>query len=330
MNWPVYQDQRAAQMTNQSMNIPSCLTCGRELKPELIQLFDDRFYSPGTYDILRCCQCGLMQTWPQPNASEIGEIYKHYYNCDCEKAETYTRIRRQFINSSWYRLWLKLDGDICFHLRQGKGRLLDIGCNEGRGLVFYAQNGFQPEGLEINVKAAAVARAQGFMVHTVPLEHFSPVGLFDVIVLSNVLEHALDPIGMLKHVNRLLQPNGQVWISCPNADSLWRYRFGRYWTHWHIPFHLWHFSPRSLEAMLALAQFQIIEMQTFNPAIWISQGLSLAMERKLNLSNRLYRSAAVISGLTIVMRLLLFIIRQSSSSLSGDCLIVTASPSALE
>ena len=262
-------------MTDQSKNPPTCPICYRGLEPVLTQLFDDRYYSPGTYDILRCCQCGLMQTWPQPNASEMGEIYKRYYNCGCEKAETYTIIRRRFINSLWYRLWLKLDGDICFHLRQGKGRLLDIGCNEGRGLVFYSQNGFQPEGLEINVKAAAVARAQGFMVHTMPLEQFNPSGFFDVIVLSNVLEHALDPIGMLKHVHRLLQPNGQVWISCPNADSLWRYRLGRNWIHWHIPFHLWHFSPRSLEAMLAFAQFHIMEMQTFDPAIWIAQGLSV-------------------------------------------------------
>jgi SAM-dependent methyltransferase len=205
---------------------------------------------------------------------------------------------------------------------------LDIGCNDGRGLGFYSQNGFQPEGLEINIDAAAVARARGFVVHTVPLEKFNPAGFFDVIVLSNVLEHALDPIGMLKHVHRLLQPNGEVWISCPNADSRWRYKLGRYWIHWHVPFHLWHFSPRSLEEMLTLAHFQITVLQTFNPAIWIAQGLSLAMGRKLSLSNRLYRSAAVITGLTIVMRLLLPIIRQSSSSLSGDCLIITARPSA--
>ena len=310
------------------MNLSSCLICGRELKPALTRLFDDRYHSPGTYDILQCCQCGLMQTWPQPNAREIEEIYKRYYNCDCEKTGAYAIIRRRFISSLWYRPWLKLDGDICFHLRQGKGRLLDIGCNEGRGLGFYSKNGFQSEGLEINVKAAAVARARGFTVHTVPLEQFNPSGFFDVIVLSNVLEHALDPITMLKHVHRLLQPNGQVWISCPNADSLWRYRLGRYWIHWHLPFHLWHFSPRSLEAVLTLAQFQIVKMQTFNPAIWIAQGLSLAMGRRLSLSNRLYRSAAVISALAIALRLLLLLVKKNSSSLSGDCLIITARPSA--
>lgn len=307
------------------MNGPTCLICGRELKPVLTQLFDDRFYAPGTYDIGRCCQCGLEQTWPQLNASEISEIYGRYYNRDSENAETYTKYRRRFINSPWYRLWLKLDGDVCFHLRQGKGRLLDIGCNEGRGLGFYSQNGFQPEGLEINERAAGEARRQGFMVHTVPLERFYPSGLFDVIVLSNVLEHAPNPLSMLKNVHRLLKANGQVWISCPNADSLWRYRLGRHWINWHVPFHLWHFSPKSLQAMLTVAQFQVKEIRAFTPAIWIAQGLSLAMGRRLTLSNCLYRSAAVITALTIVVRLLLPIIREKGSSLSGDCLIITAS-----
>ena len=72
-------------MTDRLMNLPSCLICDRELKPVLTQLSDDRFYSPGTYDILRCCLCGLEQTWPQPNARVIRELYERYYNSDCEK-----------------------------------------------------------------------------------------------------------------------------------------------------------------------------------------------------------------------------------------------------
>ena len=313
-------------MPDQSIKLPSCLICHRGLELALSQLSDDRFNSPGFYDILRCRQCGLERTWPQPSPGVIRENYERYYNSGCEKGSIYAMARRRFINSSWYRVWLRLDGDICFHLRQGRGRLLDIGCNEGRGLGFYSKNGFQAEGLEINENAAGVARERGFIVHTVPLEQFNSTALFDVVVLSNVIEHSLDPLEMLKHVHRLLQPNGQVWISCPNADSLWRNGLGRYWGHWHVPFHLWHFSPRSLQEVLTMAQFQALEVQTFSPAIWIAQGLSLAVGRKLRLPIRLYRSAAAISGLTIAMRLFLPIIRQISSASSGDCLIITARP----
>ena len=51
-----------------------------------------------------------------------------------------------------------LDGDISFYSKHGKGRLLDIGCNEGRGLPIYKTNGFVVEGLEVNELAAAKAR----------------------------------------------------------------------------------------------------------------------------------------------------------------------------
>jgi 2-polyprenyl-3-methyl-5-hydroxy-6-metoxy-1,4-benzoquinol methylase len=80
-----------------------------------------------------------------------------------------------------------MDGDVFFYLRQGPGRLLDVGCNGGRGLVTYARNGFQAEGLEINEQAAAVARAQGCTVHVMTLAEFCPAEPFDVLVLSNVL-----------------------------------------------------------------------------------------------------------------------------------------------
>ena len=44
--------------------------------------------------------------------------------------------------------------------------LLDVGCNEGRGLTMYAGNGFQAEGLELNRVAADAARQKGFVVVT--------------------------------------------------------------------------------------------------------------------------------------------------------------------
>jgi len=68
---------------------------------------------------------------------------------------------------------MALDGDISFHSRRGQGRLLDVGCNKGRGLLIYQHNGFSPEGLELNEKAAQDARKAGFTVHTQTLEEFA-------------------------------------------------------------------------------------------------------------------------------------------------------------
>ena len=46
------------------------------------------------------------------------------------------------------RLWLRLDGDVAFHLRQGRGRLLAVGRHDSQGLARYRANGFAVEGIE--------------------------------------------------------------------------------------------------------------------------------------------------------------------------------------
>jgi 2-polyprenyl-3-methyl-5-hydroxy-6-metoxy-1,4-benzoquinol methylase len=75
-------------------------------------------------------------------------------------------------------------------------------------LKIYARNGYQVEGLELN-ETAAVARRRGFSVRTEALENFTTAAPFGVIVLSNVLEHSLNPTQMLRDVRRLLEPGGQ-------------------------------------------------------------------------------------------------------------------------
>ena len=275
---------------------------------------------------MQCGNCGLEQTWPRPSEAELQGLYERYYNFwGGEQDTTYTNIRQWFLDSALYRLWLKWDGDISFHLRRGTGRLLDIGCNEGRGLAIYARNGFQAEGLEVNERAAAVARARGFTVHTLPLAEFIPEKPYNVVVLSNVLEHVLDPVAMLTQIRGLLSPEGQVWISCPNAASYWHQVFGRHWINWHVPFHLWHFSPQTLESLLARAGFQVVNLKTCTPALWLAQSLVARVGRQVGQANRWLRSAPVIASLMLATRtLLLFSQGHLDRQMQGDCLIVTA------
>jgi SAM-dependent methyltransferase len=305
-----------------SLVCPICRQTGMETI--MSGLFDDRFGAPGFYDIVRCRHCGMEQTWPRPTESELKELYEQYYNWGGEQGTIYTRVREWLLLSPLYRLWLRVDGDLSFHLRRGAGHLLDIGCNEGRGLVLYAQNGFQAEGLELNENAAAVARAKGFRVYTGALERLAPAEPFDVVVLSNVIEHLPDPVAALQTVHWLLRPGGQVWISCPNGNSLWRRIFGRRWINYHVPFHLWHFSPDTLREILTRADFRIVEIQTLTPAIWLTDSLCGIFGDRQGRPNKVMRSAPVIAGLMLASHCLLALLRQVNRQMKGDCLIVVA------
>jgi 2-polyprenyl-3-methyl-5-hydroxy-6-metoxy-1,4-benzoquinol methylase len=306
-------------------NQARCLTCDQECQTTLSGLFDVRFGAPGRYDIVQCSQCGLKQTWPRPSEAELKELYECFYNRGAEKNTTYGAARQFFLASALYRLWLQVDGDVFFHLRRGAGRLLDVGCNEGRGLAWYTRNGFQAEGLEINERAAAVAREQGYTVHVTPLAEFNSHEPYNVIILSNVLEHVLDPLAMLTHVRRLLKPGGQVWISLPNAESYWSRVFGPFWINWHVPYHLCHFSPCTLKALLTQANFRLGDLTTYTPVISIATSLCARIAGQEGKPNRWMRSVPVIACLMVVIRgLLLPIIWWNNKKLRGDYLVLSA------
>ena len=286
---------------------------------------DTRFGIGGRYDVLRCAVCGLEQTYPLPSPEDLKELYEGHYNFGGERDTTYTRIREWFHSSPVYRLWLLLDGDISFHRSKGAGRLLDIGCNEGRGLKIYSRNGFHAEGLELNETAARVAREEGFIVHTCLLQEFQPSHLYDVAVLSNVLEHSLNPREMLADVRRILKSDGQVWISCPNNRSWQRKMFGRDWANWHVPFHIVHFSAATLENVLLESGFTKVEIGQITPALWVAANLIVAAFARPNRVTKELRNALLVMFLMLCARGLFFpIIWLGNLFGRGDCLVVVA------
>jgi len=291
----------------------------------LADLHDNRFGAPGTWEIRRCAACGLEQTAPLPSAAELKALYETHYNFGGESGTSYTDRRERFVLSPLYQILLRLDGDISFHAERGHGRLIDVGCNEGRGLVLYRRNGFAAEGLELNPRAAAAARARGFVVHEIDIAEIRPAESFARVVLSNVLEHARDPRAMLGDVHRLLAPGGEAWISLPNSRSWLRTLFGRNWINWHVPFHLAHFSRPRLAALLAEAGFSVISAREVTPALWVAQStLAWAFAGRPDQPRRL-RSAALVGALMAIARGLLFPLLWLGNRLGrGDCLVVKA------
>jgi len=288
-------------------------------------MFDTRFGIDKGYSLGVCSNCGLAQIDPIPASDEIKNLYENYYNFGGEKNTTYNHLREWFLSSSIYRFWLTIDGDISFYKIRGSDRLLDIGCNEGRGLKIYKRNGFFVEGLELNKKAAAIAKAQGFTVHIELLEHFKPFKPYDVVVLSNVLEHSRNPKGMLSHVKRILSPGGYVWISCPNYLSWLRVVFGRFWINWHVPFHIVHFSPRTLKRVLDDSGFKIVKIRQKTPALWISQSIIVRLFSKKGKPNRQLRNPILVGVLMILIRVFLFpLLWLCNHTGHGDCLVVIA------
>jgi len=300
-----------------------CLLCGSELGLVLDGLADTRFGVPGRFSIHRCRVCGLEQTLPRPSLPELIALYEKHYNFSEVTGGAYRGLRRLLHAPALYSLWLAIDGDISFHGRRGSGRLLDIGCNEGRGLAIYARNGFEVEGLEPSRTAAAAARARGFVVHAVDLLEFDAPQPYDIAVLSNVLEHFLDPKAALGAVNRLLKPGGEVWISCPHNGSWLRHFAGPAWVNWHVPFHIVHFSPFTLGRALEETGFRVVSQRQITPALWVAQTLLTYIFAKPGETTRALRNPILVALLMMIARFQLFpLLWWGNRRAVGDCLLV--------
>lgn len=303
----------------------TCPSCGSLTETSAADLFDTRFGIAGTFEVGRCPHCGLEHLSPRPSAAELKILYERYYNFSGEHGTLYTRFRERFFSSRLYRAWIRIDGDISFHTRRGTGRLLDIGCNEGRTLKNYKRNGFQAEGLELNERAAEIARAAGFTVFTQPLDEFAPASPYGVVVLSNVLEHALDPAAMLQSARRLLAPRGQLWISCPNSQSMMRPLFGGWWINWHVPFHITHFSSGALRTLLKNEGYEAIAVRQITPALWVASSIVARLFARPGQPTRQLRNPLLMAALVFSIRAFLFpLLYYTNRCGRGDCLVVTA------
>ena len=104
------------------------------------------------------------------------------------------------------------------------GRVLDVGCGEGRtGRSLREAGATWISGVEIDPEAAAAAAAAYDEVRAGPVEeHLDALaGPFDTILLYDVLEHLVDPWELLRRLHEVAAPGARVHVSVPNA---------RHWT----------------------------------------------------------------------------------------------------
>jgi SAM-dependent methyltransferase len=105
--------------------------------------------------------------------------------------------------------------------------------------------------------AVEVRRDLGIPVHTGSLET-APYAYdsFDAVILSHVIEHVHDPIGLLQACRGFLNPGGVLIAITPNTASCIHRRFGADWLGLDPPRHLHLFNRGTLQRIAEQAGFQ--------------------------------------------------------------------------
>ncbi|MGH7779550.1 MAG: class I SAM-dependent methyltransferase, partial [Candidatus Binataceae bacterium] len=150
----------------------------------------------------------------------------------------------------------ELDRPFSYLTGRKPGRLLEVGCGAGDWLRIAGDLGWRADGVDFDPDAVANARSTGASVHSGQLaDQNFPDQSFDLILMSHVIEHVHDPIGLLRECYRLLKDDGLLVVWTPNSDGRGHARFGRHWTGLHPPYHLWLLNPMTLDSMARRARF---------------------------------------------------------------------------
>lgn len=137
-------------------------------------------------------------------------------------------------------------------------RVLEIGCSSGDLLCLLRDRGATVAGVEPGEVSREIACSRGLDV-VATLEKVGG-GLFDLVVLFDVLEHLPSPVDTLRWVSTRLSPSGRVIIGVPNIESLeFRLLKGR-WFALELPRHLTHFSPTGVERLAGAAGLAVRQL----------------------------------------------------------------------
>ena len=131
------------------------------------------------------------------------------------------------------------------YLKPGN-KVLEIGCGEGILLSELADSGFVVEGIEPSLDASSRARAKGLKVTTSQFPAYVPDGVFDLVILSHVLEHIADPSLFLKETTRLI-PNSYLLLIQTNYRGIIPRVNPKEWYAWVPNEHYWHFTPSGIK-----------------------------------------------------------------------------------
>jgi len=109
--------------------------------------------------------------------------------------------------------------------REPRGRLIEIGCGTGWMLPVYASLGFRDvRGTNYEIGHWPRAKeAEGFAVEEgidIACPSRLPVDSFDVVILSEVIEHIPDHAAAVRGAARILAPGGLLVLTTPNIHRL--------------------------------------------------------------------------------------------------------------
>lgn len=219
------------------------------------------------FEVIHCARCGFRHVVPVPTPEDLDKVYREDYYA----VEKPLYIERYQEDLDWWNLVYDERYDLLEKLLPaGRRHILDVGSGPGFFLQRGRSRGWRCVGIEPSVQSAEFSSGLGL---DIVREFLTPanataLGRFDVVHLSNVLEHLPDPAGMIDLARGLLNPGGVLFIVVPNDYNPFQEALrARGQAPWWVapPHHINYFDFDTLQGLLERCGFEVADRQTTFP-----------------------------------------------------------------
>jgi len=233
-------------------------------------------YDFGEQTIYTCPVCEFMFLSPQPTAGELRTLYSsetyfqnlEFFNSGNDSFYGYPdyfaeRFNRQKHFEKIARRCHTLLKNTC-PAHQNRFSLLEIGCGPGFFLDVAQNAGFDVEGIEFNKKVVSkYAGKYNFPIRIADYENENDIdsGMYDCIVLLDVIEHFTDPFKVMRKISRSLRSNGLLVLSTMDSSSFISRLMGKRLEDFRrIREHLFFFNRKNIRTLLGNNNFQVLSI----------------------------------------------------------------------
>ncbi len=283
----------------------SCTLCGAHAERLLFEVEDTMFGRPGKYRLVECQQCSMRYINPRPTTPALARHYPNDYLCYTNFDHEHWLLRWAFnrMQQDQARRRVRQIERVTGRLPQGT-TVLDVGCGRGE-LLRRLKNDRQTlgTGIDINRDVVDVLRRESGIpvLHGTLCEVGCESASFDLVTLTEYLEHEPHPRPVIEEVRRIIKPGGFVAIEVPDISGPPGRWFGPNWWQIDAPRHLTYFSPKTLTQLLESSGFEVLQVKRYSMLTSMGYSLLQAMgHRYCNSPKLLYLTLSALLGLPFV------------------------------
>ncbi len=204
------------------------------------------------FSLVACDRCNFIYVAPVPESAQLHTLYDGYSQTD----KYLKKLKKKIFTS---KLKVKRIGKF---INSTQKQFLDVGCSIGATVAAADQLGYNAMGIdldEVALKKANELFGECEFQAITTQDLLSTGRKYDVIYCAEVIEHVPDPHDFMQSLVDLLNPDGVLYLTTPDAGHVRVPKDFVSWNRVTPPEHICYFSRKNMKTLLEQHQLKPIK-----------------------------------------------------------------------